>query len=79
MFVVLSELETTLLIDSLGKDYGLTGPWQNYMQNKRDDPRLPGALGLGQSTATSLNYFFTFFCYVTPVSYDSWTQKYGLF
>lgn len=37
------------------------------MENERDNPRLPGALGLGQSTATSLNYFFTFFCYVTPV------------
>ena len=40
--------------------YGLTGPFQNYMQNKRDDPRLPGALGLGQSSATGLQAFFQF-------------------
>jgi POT family proton-dependent oligopeptide transporter len=40
--------------------YGLTGPFQNYMQNNRDDPLHPGALGLGQSSATALQYFFQF-------------------
>lgn len=40
--------------------YGLTGPFQNYMQNRRDDPLHPGALGLGQSSATALQYFFQF-------------------
>ncbi|KAG0644771.1 POT family-domain-containing protein [Tuber brumale] len=61
--------------------YGLTGPFQNYMQNKRDDPRLPGALGLGQSAATGLQYFFLFWCYVTPVLgaivADAWLGRYN--
>ena len=54
--------------------YGLTGPFQNYMQNKRDDPRLPGALGLGQSAATGLQYFFQF-CefFVLGGEYSIWT------
>lgn len=47
--------------------YGITGPFQNYMQNPLDDPLRPGAIGLGQSTATALAYFFQFWCYVTPV------------
>lgn len=44
--------------------YGLTGPFQNYMQNKRDDPLHPGALGLGQSSATALQYFLQFCKYI---------------
>lgn len=44
--------------------YGITGPFQNYMQNKRDDPLHPGALGLGQSSATALQYFFQFCKYI---------------
>lgn len=44
---------------------------ENYMQNPRgvvsDGARLPGALGLGQSSATALSYFFQFWCYVTPI------------
>ncbi|KAL7272746.1 peptide transporter ptr2 [Rhizina undulata] len=47
--------------------YGLSAPFQNYMENRADDPLLPGALGLGQSTATALQYFWQFWCYVTPV------------
>ncbi|KAF1963260.1 peptide transporter-like protein PTR2 [Byssothecium circinans] len=48
--------------------YGLSGPFQNYMSNKYNDPNgLPGALGLAQSGATALNNFFQFFCYVTPI------------
>ncbi|KAF2445380.1 hypothetical protein P171DRAFT_484072 [Karstenula rhodostoma CBS 690.94] len=27
--------------------YGITVVWQNYLQNPRGDPQLPGALGLG--------------------------------
>jgi len=61
--------------------YGVTGPFQNYMQNERDDPRLPGALGLGQSAATSLQYFFQFWCYVTPILgaivADAWLGRYN--
>lgn len=47
--------------------YGLSAPFQNYMQNDLDDPLLPGALGLGQSTATSLQYFWNFWCYCSPL------------
>jgi POT family proton-dependent oligopeptide transporter len=48
--------------------YGVSGPFQNYIQNTYKSPSgLPGALGLGQSTATRFTNFFTFFCYVTPV------------
>ncbi|RPA92786.1 PTR2-domain-containing protein [Choiromyces venosus 120613-1] len=47
--------------------YGLSAPFQNYMENDKDDPLLPGALGLGQSAATALQYFWQFWCYVTPV------------
>ncbi|KAF8533872.1 POT family-domain-containing protein [Trichophaea hybrida] len=61
--------------------YGLTGPWQNYMQNARDDPLRPGALRLGQSSASSLQYFFQFWCYVTPVIgaivADAWLGRYN--
>ena len=47
--------------------YGLSAPFQNYMQNDLDDPLLPGALGLGQSTATCLQYFWNFWCYSSPL------------
>lgn len=46
--------------------YGLTNPFQNYMQYKPTDV-IPGALGLKQSGATALNGFFTFWCYLTPI------------
>ncbi|KAF9930624.1 peptide transporter ptr2 [Linnemannia zychae] len=50
--------------------YGLSGPFQNYIQYPYTDVRgadHPGAIGRGQQTATALNYFFQFFCYVTPI------------
>jgi dipeptide/tripeptide permease len=48
--------------------YGLSGPFQNYMSNKYNDPNgLPGALGLAQTGATALSNFFQFWCYVTPI------------
>lgn len=28
--------------------YGLSGPFQNYIQNPYDDPRLPGAIGMSR-------------------------------
>ncbi|KAG5356126.1 Peptide transporter PTR2 [Yarrowia sp. B02] len=46
--------------------YGLSGPFQNYIQNPREG-RLPGALGLGQQKAVALLYAFQFWCYLTPV------------
>jgi hypothetical protein len=39
--------------------YGITGPFQNYIQNERGGLR-PGALDMGQSSATALQYFFQF-------------------
>ncbi|KAI9763596.1 MAG: peptide transporter ptr2 [Geoglossum simile] len=46
--------------------YGLSGPFQNYIQNGRHGA-VPGALGRGQSGATGLTNFFQFWCYVTPI------------
>ncbi|KAI8879994.1 PTR2-domain-containing protein [Backusella circina FSU 941] len=47
--------------------YGGSTPFQNYVQYGPDDPNQAGALGKGQSTATALQSFFTFFCYFTPM------------
>ncbi|RDW71679.1 hypothetical protein BP5796_07713 [Coleophoma crateriformis] len=48
--------------------YGISGPFQNYIQNKyKGTSGLPGALGLGQSAATRWTSLFQFFCYLTPV------------
>lgn len=41
--------------------YGLSGPFQNYIQYPYTAERgadHPGAIGKGQQTATALNYFF---------------------
>lgn len=46
--------------------YGLSVPFQNYMQNGPNDVPA-GALSLNQLGATALSYFFQFWCYVTPV------------
>ncbi|KAG7664768.1 uncharacterized protein J8A68_001723 [[Candida] subhashii] len=46
--------------------YGLSAPFQNYMQHTpTDSPR--GMLGLNQKGATAVSYFFQFWCYVTPI------------
>lgn len=45
----------------------MTGPMQNYIQNPRNDELRPGALGKGQSVATAVSYFFTCWCYATPI------------
>ncbi|KAK6455844.1 POT family-domain-containing protein [Scheffersomyces xylosifermentans] len=46
--------------------YGLSAPFQNYMQNSpHDSPK--GILALDQQGATALSYFFQFWCYVTPI------------
>ncbi|CAO0802193.1 unnamed protein product [Mucor circinelloides] len=50
--------------------YGLTGPFQNYIQNPNPPSypaELPGAMGKGQQTATALTTFFQFWCYITPI------------
>lgn len=46
--------------------YGVSGPFQNYMQNPRGG-RIPGALDLGQQGANALSYFFQFWCYICPI------------
>lgn len=46
--------------------YGLSAPFQNYMQNgPHDSPK--GVLQLGNTGATGLSYFWTFWCYVSPI------------
>ncbi|MCH0629058.1 hypothetical protein JNB11_03675 [Kocuria palustris] len=46
--------------------YGLSTPFQNYMQNGPND-KPKGMLELNQQGATALSYFFQFWCYVTPI------------
>ena len=50
--------------------YGVTGPFQNYIQFPVPGPndKQPGALGRGQQTATLLTTFFQFFGYLTPIA-----------
>ena len=46
--------------------YGLSAPFQNYMEyGPNDSPK--GVLSLNSQGATGLSYFFQFWCYVTPV------------
>uniref|UniRef100_A0A1D1YXP9 Putative peptide transporter ptr2 n=1 Tax=Anthurium amnicola TaxID=1678845 RepID=A0A1D1YXP9_9ARAE len=49
--------------------YGASGPFQNYVQYPPPEEKFgqAGAIGAGQETATSLGYFFHFFCYITPI------------
>jgi POT family proton-dependent oligopeptide transporter len=60
--------------------YGITGPFQNYMQVPRGSKRQTGGIGVKQSEATALSYFFQFWCYVTPIFAaiiaDSYLGKY---
>ena len=50
--------------------YGITGPFQNYIQFPVPGPndKQPGALNRGHQTATLLTTFFQFFCYLTPIA-----------
>ncbi|KAF1984275.1 oligopeptide transporter [Aulographum hederae CBS 113979] len=62
--------------------FGIIAPWQNYMQNPRSLDRNvpPGALGLGQSTATNVSNAFFLFSYLTPMLFacvsDMWLGRY---
>lgn len=49
--------------------FGLSGPFQNYIEHPLPGPNdtQPGALDRGQQTATSLTTFFRFLCYLTPI------------
>lgn len=50
------------------------------MQNHLDSAGIPGALGLGQSTATNIYNAFLFFSYLTPLLFavisDTWLGKF---
>ena len=50
--------------------YGITGPFQNYIQFPVPGPNntQAGALDRGHQTATLLTTFFQFFCYLTPIA-----------
>ncbi|KAJ7216307.1 MFS peptide transporter [Mycena pura] len=62
--------------------YGLTAPFRkcHTHNNPRNDPLRPGALGLGQSTATRFSYLLTFLVYATSfggaVVADGWLGRY---
>ncbi|KAF2187326.1 PTR2-domain-containing protein [Zopfia rhizophila CBS 207.26] len=47
--------------------WGITAPWQNYMENSWRSGQVPGALGMGQSMATRIYCAFYIFYYVTPL------------
>ncbi|KAH7132588.1 major facilitator superfamily domain-containing protein [Dendryphion nanum] len=50
--------------------FGLIAPWQNYIQNPRSrgvHHAIPGALGLGQATATNISNAFFFVSFLTPM------------
>ncbi|KAI7763817.1 hypothetical protein LZL87_012715 [Fusarium oxysporum] len=46
--------------------YAVTTPWQNYIQNPADSVAVPGALGLGQATATNITSAFLFLSFLLP-------------
>ncbi|UJR17373.1 hypothetical protein I4U23_004268 [Adineta vaga] len=50
--------------------YGLSGPFQNYIQfpPANENNTQPGALDRGQQTATALTTYFQFFAYLTPIA-----------
>jgi len=49
--------------------WGLTAPWQNYMEHpsQYDQRQTPGALGLGQEKATRIYCAFYIFYYCAPI------------
>ncbi|KAF1957637.1 oligopeptide transporter [Byssothecium circinans] len=47
--------------------YGVSAPFQNYVQNPPNNPTRPGALGLGQTVAVACSYAFLFTNYLTPI------------
>lgn len=53
---------------------------ENYMQNDRHFSTIPGALGLGQSTATAISNGFFVFLFLMPMGFavvsDVWLGRY---
>ncbi|KAJ1647445.1 peptide transporter ptr2 [Coemansia erecta] len=75
VFIVLTELAERFTY------YGISGPFQNYIQNGYKVPNSnPGAINGGQHMATGLGNFFQFWCYLTPILgaiiADQWLGKY---
>ncbi|KAJ2635613.1 peptide transporter ptr2 [Coemansia sp. RSA 1286] len=61
--------------------YGVSGIFQNYIQNGYKVPNSnPGAIDGGKQMATGLGNFFQFWCYITPIFAaiiaDQWWGKY---
>ncbi|KAJ1721190.1 peptide transporter ptr2 [Coemansia erecta] len=61
--------------------YGVSGIFQNYIQNGYKVPGSnPGAIDGGKQMATGLGNFFQFWCYITPIFAaiiaDQWWGKY---
>ncbi|KAL1844005.1 hypothetical protein VTJ49DRAFT_6409 [Mycothermus thermophilus] len=61
--------------------YCIISIWQNYMQHERGFHAVPGALGLGQSTATAISNGFFIFMFLTPMAFgvisDMWLGRYN--
>jgi len=51
------------------------------MQNERNSPAVPGALGLGQSVATSISNGFFVYSFIAPMMFaiisDAWLGRYN--
>ncbi|KAH8692743.1 oligopeptide transporter [Talaromyces proteolyticus] len=60
--------------------YAVTTPWQNYMQYDQNSIAVPGALGLGQATASNLSSAFYAFTFLISVPFailsDAWLGRY---
>ncbi|KAF3799835.1 putative peptide transporter ptr2 [Colletotrichum gloeosporioides] len=60
--------------------YCFVSIWQNYIQNDRGSKQVPGALGLGQSTATAISNGFFIFLFLMPSCFavisDIWLGRY---
>ncbi len=58
----------------------LTGPLENYIQNPPGDFAIPGALDLGQSTATNISNSFLLVSFLTPLLFalisDLWLGRF---
>ncbi|KAI0417869.1 POT family-domain-containing protein [Xylaria grammica] len=60
--------------------YAVKTPWQNYVQNPSNSAAVPGALGLGQVTATTISNAFAFLTFLSPVPFailaDVWLGRF---
>ena len=70
-------MNNSLLVQLRVIDYHLP---ENYMQNPGDNVAVPGALGLGQSTAVNIYNAFFLFSFLTPLLFalisDIWLGRF---